>query len=306
MNDPLSPFGLYGLPPDDLVEVPAGARQFSPLIPGSEALETLADGSLSGMAVLAPPGTIERRFVVAHALRAVAPGSGITVLAPKDKGGSRLRKELEGFGCTVAEDARRHHRICLVTRPAACVGLEEAMAEGAPRLVEALGLWSQPGVFSWDRIDPGTALLIEHLPHLAGRGADLGCGIGVLSARILASPSVTSLAMVDLDRRALEAAKRNVTDGRATLIWADLRQALPDLRGLDFVVMNPPFHDGGAEDKALGQTFVRRAAELLRKGGRCLLVANRHLPYESVMKPLFKTVTMRVETGAYKIYEAST
>ncbi|WP_163545134.1 methyltransferase, partial [Klebsiella pneumoniae] len=69
------------------------------------------------------------------------------------------------------------------------------------------------------------------------------------------------------------------------------------LKALDFVVMNPPFHDGGAEDKALGQAFVRRAADLLKPRGTCWLVANRHLPYEAVLAPLFKTVTMRVETG---------
>ncbi|QCK84691.1 class I SAM-dependent methyltransferase [Phreatobacter aquaticus] len=305
MTKPAAPtFGLYGQPPAELVDVPAGALQYSPVIPGSDVLASAAAGSLSGMIVLAPPATIERRSVVAGALRAVKAGGELTILAPKDKGGSRLRKELEAFGCSVEEDARRHHRICTVARPAEVTGLDEAIAEGAPRLVEAIGLWSQPGVFSWDRIDPGSALLMEHLPQLAGRGADLGCGIGVLSRKILTSAPVASLAMVDVDRRALEAAKLNVVDSRATRIWADLRQPLPDLRGLDFVVMNPPFHDGGAEDKALGQMFVRRAAELLRRGGRCLLVANRHLPYESVLQPLFKTVTMRVETGAYKVYEA--
>jgi 16S rRNA (guanine1207-N2)-methyltransferase len=51
-------------------------------------------------------------------------------------------------------------------------------------------------------------------------------------------------------------------------------------------------------------SFVRRAAEVLRQGGICWLTANRHLPYEAVMKPLFKRVVLKVETGGYKIYEA--
>jgi 16S rRNA (guanine1207-N2)-methyltransferase len=68
--------------------------------------------------------------------------------------------------------------------------------------------------------------------------------------------------------------------------------------------MNPPFHDGGTEDRALGVSFIRRAAEMLRTGGSCWLVANRHLPYEAELKPLFKRVIVIAETGGYKIFEA--
>ena len=48
-------------------------------------------------------------------------------------------------------------------------------------------------MFSWDRVDPGSAQLLGLLPPLAGRGADLGCGIGLLCARLLASPEVAEL-----------------------------------------------------------------------------------------------------------------
>ncbi|MEA2808490.1 MAG: rRNA (guanine1207-N2)-methyltransferase, partial [Rhodospirillaceae bacterium] len=39
------------------------------------------------------------------------------------------------------------------------------------------GSWvSQPGIFSWDRIDDGSALLAKHLPDdLSGHVADFGC-----------------------------------------------------------------------------------------------------------------------------------
>jgi 16S rRNA (guanine1207-N2)-methyltransferase len=297
-------FGRYGEPPAELADAPAGATQFSPLMPGAAVLEDHPPGSLAGMVMLAPPGTIERRHALALALRALATDAPFTVLAPKDKGGSRLRKELEAFGCVVDEEARRHHRICTTARPTGPVGLDEAIAAGAPRLVEPLGLWSQPGVFAWDRIDPGSALLIQHLPPLAGRGADLGCGIGVLSRAVLSAPAVSELALVDLDRRAIDAARRNIVDPRARFLWADLRLPAASLAGLDFIVTNPPFHDGGAEDRALGQAFVRRAASLLRRGGKLLLVANRHLPYETVLKASFRSVALRVEAGGYKVYEA--
>lgn len=167
---------LYGTPRADLVTQVPGAVQASPLIPGSAALEDMADGSAVAATVLAPPGSLERSAVLAHVLRVLRPGGALTALAPKDKGGARLRKTLEGLGCAVAEDARRHHRICRCVRPDRPEGLDDAIAAGAPRRVAALGLWSQPGVFSWDRLDPGSGLLLQALPPLAGRGADFGCG----------------------------------------------------------------------------------------------------------------------------------
>ena len=300
----MSDEGLYGLPPRELVEPASGAVQFSPLIPGSQALEAQADQSLDAITILAPPGTVERRYVLAQGLRALKVGGRLTALAPKAKGGSRLAKELKAFGLEVAEDARRHHRICEVVRPAA-PDIAEALAAGAPRLSADLGLWTQPGVFSWDRIDPGTALLLARLPPQAGVGADFGCGLGFLAHGVLASAAVTGLTLIDIDRRAVECATRNVNDPRAQVVWADIRQGEPALSDLDFVVMNPPFHDGGAEDRALGAAFIAQAAKALRHGGKLLMVANRHLPYERPLADSFGAkVKLLAEEGGYKLYEA--
>ncbi len=120
---------------------------------------------------------------------------------------------------------------------------------------------------------------------------------------MLAQPGVSHLDLVDNDRRAVEAARRNVIDPKAQIHWADAQSA-PDLSGLDFVVMNPPFHDGGAEDKALGQAFIRRSGQILRKGGVLWLVANRHLPYEGVLSTQFSKVALKAEAGGFKVYEA--
>ena len=291
---------LYGLPPLELHQRSRDEVQTSPLIPGALALEEIAPASLDEATVLAPPGAMERRYVLALLLRALKPGAELVAMAPKDKGGARLKKELEGFGCAVEEGAKRHHRICHARRPEEVAGAGQAIAEGAPRILD--GLWSQPGVFSWDRIDPGTAALIEVLPPLAGQGADLGCGIGVLAHAVLAGPSVTRLQLIDIDRRAVDCARRNVDDPRAGFAWADA--TAEPLEGLDFVVMNPPFHAAGWETKALGQRFIEAAHRALRKGGTLWMVANLHLPYEGVLEPLFARVERRDGGGPYKVFEA--
>lgn len=293
---------LYGAPAPGLVDIPPGAAQASPLMPGSTDLAAVADGSLDSAVVLAPAGTLERGFVLAQALRALRPGGVLTAFAPRDRGGARLRKELAAFGVEPAETARKHHRFCRVVRPATLTGVDGAIAAGAPRIVPALGMWSQPGVFSWDRLDPGSALLLRTIPPMTGAGADLGCGVGVLSGRVLASQAVAQLAGVELDRRAVECAKRNLSDPRMRLLWADVRRA--ELTGLDFVVTNPPFHDAGAEDRELGAAFIAAAAAMLRKGGTCWLVANRHLPYEAPLRAAFQRVDVRAEADGFKVFEA--
>lgn len=295
---------LYGSPTPGLVDIPAGATQVSPLVPGSQDLAALPDASADEALILAPGGTLERDYVLAQALRVLRPGGRLLAFAPKDKGGSRLRKALEQFGCAVSEDARRHHRFCSVTRPEAPTGIAEAIAAGAPRLSAELGVWTQPGVFSWDRLDPGSARLIELMPAMAGDGADLGCGVGLLALSVLASPRVTSLACVDIDRRAVDCARHNLGDPRVTVAWADVRRPDEAPGGLDFVIMNPPFHDGGTEDRALGVAFVQAAARRLRRGGVCWLVANRHLPYEAALNASFESFAVRADAGGYKVIEA--
>ena len=296
--------GLYGAPPQHLTNAPDSAQQLSPLYPGASDLGAAPPRSYSRIVLAAPAGTLERRYVLAQALTALAPGAELIAIAPKDKGGSRLRKELESLGCTVDETSKNHHRICVVQRPQALTGVDDAILAGAPRFLESIHLWSQPGVFSWDRVDPGSALLASRLPRFEGNGADLGCGVGVLSLNVLQSRAVARLTLVDIDRRAIAAAQRNVIDPRADIFWADVCSRDVSLSQLDFVVTNPPFHSAAAEDKSLGQGFVRNAAKMLRSGGVCWLVANRHLPYEAALAAAFKSVRVDSEADGFKIFEA--
>ena len=295
---------VYGFPLLDVVDVPGDAVQVSPMVAGSTDLADLADGSLDEIVIQAPAGVAERRYVLAQALRALKVEGRLTALAPKDRGGLRMNRELTAFGCTIGESAKRHQRICVTLKPATVTGLDAAIAEGSPRRLDGDGLWTQPGVFSWDRLDPGSALLLKVLQPMSGVGVDLGSGLGVLAHAVLASPKVTKLTLVDLDRRAVEAAKRNVNDPRVEVLWADARRGADLLSGLDFVVTNPPFHEAGGEDKGLGQAFIKSAAAMLRKSGVLWIVANRHLPYEAVLNEHFKTVRPVADAGGFKVYEA--
>ncbi len=293
---------IYGEPPRGLVDIPPNAQQFSPLIPGSAQMKQFAQGSIADFIVQAPPGTLERRYVLARALSILAADSTLTAFARNDKGGSRIAKELEAFGCTVVETARAHHRIVTTICPATLTGIDEAITAGDPQQHPSHGLWTHPGVFSWDRLDAGSALLLKHLPVLTGTGADLGSGIGVLSRAVLQSPHVTALTLIDIDRRAIAMAEKNIDDWRAKFLWADLRDLADS--GLDFIVMNPPFHDNGMEDRALGQLFITRAAAMLKPGGQLWLIANRHMPYETLLEQHFSSNGVVAAEALYKVMMA--
>ena len=54
----------------------------------------------------------------------------------------------------------------------------------------------------------------------------------------------------------------------------------------------------------IGRRFIAVAADSLRPGGKLWLVANRHLPYESVLSESFDSVRTVVQQHGYKIIEA--
>jgi 16S rRNA (guanine1207-N2)-methyltransferase len=295
---------IYGQIPPGLADVPDDGVQVSPFFPSLAALDSLSPSTYNGLVMRAPANTAERHHDIALALRALMPGSPFTILAPKDKGGSRLLKEITNFGVMAADQPKRHHRICTGTVPDILRGIDAAISAGAMTLAPKTGMMGQAGIFSWDRIDTGTALLVETLPNLWGRVADFGCGTGVLSRAILQSPKVKSLAGFDIDRRAIAACALNIKDERFSSVWTDLRTQGAGTTGLDFIVTNPPFHDAGIEDQALGLAFIKVAAQTLRAGGTLWLTANRHLPYEAVLSALFKTVTVKAQGQGYKVFEA--
>ncbi|GIU67432.1 class I SAM-dependent methyltransferase [Candidatus Phycosocius spiralis] len=303
-NEIMSRTIIYGDIPTDLVTLPLDGLQVSPFWPGSVPLEALQHETYDGLIMWAPANTVERRHEMALALRALKIGAPICIFAPKDKGGTRLAKELASFGVLVRDQPKRHHRMTTAPRPQVLYGIEEAISAGELRLVTDLGLLSQPGLFSWDRLDIGTACLLTVLPQLVGRIGDFGCGSGVLSKAVLTHAGVSAVTGFDRDRRAIKAAVANITDPRFSAVWVDLCQEGAGVNHLDSIVMNPPFHFSGKEDISIGIRMIERAADALRPGGCLWLTANRHLPYEAVLRAHFKSVTLCREALGYKVYQA--
>jgi 16S rRNA (guanine1207-N2)-methyltransferase len=165
---------------------------------------------------------------------------------------------------------------------------------------------TRPGIFSSEHVDPGSRLLAEHIPsHLRGAVADLGAGWGYLSDEALRRcPGITRIDLFEADSRALDCARINLASHPQDIQfhWHDVTTGLPGV--YDAVLMNPPFHSGRAATPDLGAAFITRAATALRRGGALFLVANRQLPYESVLQTTGMAWRKTFEDSTFKILTA--
>ncbi len=242
----------------------------------------------------------------AHAM--VKPGGLLLAAGRGDAGGQVVAKAAAKAFAEVGQASKHHCRVFWLRRGDPPPVLEAWRAGAEMRHVAAIGAVSAPGVFGWDKIDKGSALLAETLDaRIAGRVADFGAGWGYLSREILARcPGVARLDVVEAEHAALAAARRNLAAPEGVELafrWHDVA-AEPGLGLYDWVVTNPPFHEGKAGDPDIGRAFIRAARMALAPKGRMLLVANRHLPYETAIAAAFRAQRVVAETPAFKVIEA--
>lgn len=270
------------------------ARGFAPV--------TQADGAFDAAIVFLPRAKAEAHARIAEAVTHLAPGASLWIDGQKTDGIDAVLKEMRNLAAVDAPQSRAHGKIFHLTLPDA----GWLPGDWAARDLQAApGFVTRAGVFSADGPDPASVVLAAHLPEkLPTRMADLGAGWGWLSAEVLKRPGVASLHLIEADATALDCARRNVTDPRAQFHWADaLNFRLPE--PVNGVVMNPPFHDGRAADPSLGAGFIRAAAGLLTGAGRLWMVANRHLPYEAVLRDSFADVAELGGDTRFKILTAT-
>ena len=264
------------------------------------------------LVLLLPDRQKEQTFAdFAHGMALLEPGGALVVGLHNDWGARRFEKHLTEFAGEVGKLSKHHCRAFWARKTEALNAALSAewAAHGELRRVLDGRFWSCPGLFHWDELDAGSQLLVDHLPKdIHGKVADLGAGWGFLSDFVLRHcPDVTTLDLFEADRLAIEAAKRNLglvpMKLRPQFHWADVTRGVGDAR-YDFIVMNPPFHEGRQTDHLLGVKFIANAAKALKPGGQLWLVANRHLPYERFLAEAFAHHSQVVQTAGFKVLMA--
>jgi 16S rRNA (guanine1207-N2)-methyltransferase len=138
------------------------------------------------------------------------------------------------------------------------------------------------GVFCPDRLDVGTAVLLEHVPAPPATGAvlDLGCGWGPIAMTLgLLSPQASVWA-VDVNQRALDLARHNA----AAVGLADFHACTPEEVPADLtfatIWSNPPIRVGKAVLHDMLLTWLPRLAG----GGTAYLVVQKNLGSDSLQR----------------------
>ena len=164
---------------------------------------------------------------------------------------------------------------------------------------------SLPGVFSQQKLDVGTELLLNNLPaKMSGKTLDFGCGAGVISCFIGKKFTNTALSLLDVSALALASAQKSL--------------ALNDLSGAVFpsnslsgvcekynhVVSNPPFHQGVKTHYKASEDFLAGINKQLNKQGDITIVANSFLRYQPIMQEHIGYTRVITKAKGFTIYQA--
>lgn len=279
---------------------------------GYDAVPEVPDGEIFDMVLLsAPRQHTECLHAMATGLRVLKPGGTFIAAGANDAGGKRLGRDAHKLGLEVREESK--HRARVIWGVKSMHGdYGEAFTAGDYQPVCGGQYISRPGIFCWDRIDTGSALLASALPDggFVGRVADFGCGYGYLALHLLThNREMSDLYCIDADARAIEACRRNITGrpfkARIHYRWADITSDADMPEGFDAIVMNPPFHEGKEMLPGAGVAFIEEATHDLLPGGKLWMVANAHLPYEKPLSRLFVDYKKLKEENGYKVFCAT-
>lgn len=242
--------------------------------------------------------------------RARLAAGGTLWLVGDNKGGIRAtEKRLKEAGIAIDKvDSARHCQLLCITPKStgAAFALEDWLEVVAVDVDgEALAVAALPGVFSAGRLDEGSALLLETLDApLQGRALDMGCGAGVIGAVLKRRNPALTVDMVDNNALAVVASEWTLRENGldARVLASDGFSALSGT--WDWIISNPPFHDGIATDYRFSENFIATAPRHLKSGGRLRIVANAHLKYLPLLEQAFGNARTLAENARFRVYES--
>ncbi len=248
-------------------------------------------------------------FLLFMARAQLAAGGALWLVGENNGGIRATAKRLQAAGIAVEKrDSARHCQLVLVTpkTTGAAFALEDWLDVLAIDIgAESLAVAALPGVFSAGRLDEGTALLLEtFVAPIAGRVLDMGCGAGVIGATLKKRNPALAVDMVDNSALAVTASEWTLREsGLSARVHAS--DGFSAVTGTyNWIISNPPFHDGIATDYRFTEKFIADAKRFLKPGGRLRIVANAHLGYAPRIEQVFGNCRTVAETTRFRVYEA--
>lgn len=145
-------------------------------------------------------------------------------------------------------------------------------------------IYSDNGVFSKDRFDYGTKVLLANMDigSLCGKILDLGCGTGVVGIVLGTLNKNIAIDMVDVNERAIELAKENVILNNVdnNVFVSDIYSNVNNK--YDYIITNPPIRAG----KEVIRKFLLGARDYLNVNGTLYFVMRKDHGVKSMIKEL--------------------
>lgn len=173
----------------------------------------------------------------------------------------------------------------------------------------ALSLHNHPGVFSAQKLDPGARCLLAHMEQLpaATRVLDLCSGNGVLGLAYLQMHPEAAMQFSDASSAALLSTEASVAANGNRPYRCHHTDGLygMDKGQFELILCNPPFHQASSVTTDVARTLFAECQQGLAAKGQLVVVANRHLDYKSMLKPLFKQVKIISRDPKFVVFIAS-
>lgn len=162
-----------------------------------------------------------------------------------------------------------------------------------------------PGVFSQEKLDKGTEILLKNLPRkIKGKVLDFGCGAGVIGCYIQQHREIDEIEMLDDDLLAVKSAQRTIENNKIPYAEAFASNGFNELEErYNWIISNPPFHQGVKTHYEVTEQFLGKAKDHLKLSGKLLIVANEFLSYEVILKHHFKMVKEVARENGFKVLQ---
>lgn len=170
-----------------------------------------------------------------------------------------------------------------------------------------LKFYSDLGVFSKDKIDEGSKLLLETYIKYGKKEKkilDVGCGIGFLGIS-LNKIMGASVDMIDINNRALHLTKMNLKENKAegNVFVSNIYENVKD--AYDVIITNPPIRAG----KKVYLTIINESFNHLTKDGELWFVMRTNHGVKTVVKNLKNLADVKVlekNCGFYVVFAKKT
>lgn len=167
---------------------------------------------------------------------------------------------------------------------------------------KVFSIYSDNGVFSKDRFDYGTRVLLNSvdIDKLSGNVLDLGCGLGVVGIILGTFNKGINIDMVDINERAIDLAKNNLVlnNVKANVFVSDIFSNIDNK--YDFIITNPPIRAG----KNVIRVFLLGSYDYLKDDGILYFVMRKDHGVKSMIKELsvkFNTSIVNKDKGFYVV-----